>query len=166
MLIGISIIALAVGIFLGLYFLSRSIKNVSKSLDKEFEYIIQGYSDYEPDESDLEDKDDFYGYDSLFSEGSYKNVVNYQKIDFPEIDEDTMFFVFNDFDNIVTFFKLANLSIDNSIIGRKDGNFYLDLSVVSFGEDEKYRALVTECFGYEIRDNEIVNSLKDWLHTR
>lgn len=142
MLISIALIALAISIFLGLFLISRSIKMLSKSIN-----LYLG----------IENEDILEEDDEKFIE---------EDLSFSDIDDNTMFFVFDDSDNMLSFFKLSNLSADSLLIGEHKGHFYLDLSKVSFEEEEKYRAIAIECLGCEIRNNEIANQLKDWLNTR
>lgn len=143
MLISIALVVLAISIFLGFFLVSRSIRMVIKSINL---YLgVEG--------------------EDVSEEANYVRFIE-ENLIFSDIDDDTMFFVFDNLDDILSFFKLANLPVDNSIIGEHKGKFYLDLSKVSFEEEEKYRAIAIECMGCEIRDNEIANQLKDWLNTR
>lgn len=143
MLISIALVVLSISIFLGLFLVSRSIRVVIKSINLylgiEGKDILEEVTDEEFMEEDL---------------------------NFSAIDDNTMFFVFANLDDILSFFKLANLPVDNSIIGEHKGKFYLDLSKVSYEDEERYRAFAMECLGREIRDSEIANQLKDWLNTR
>lgn len=142
MLISISIIVLSISIFFGLYLISQAIKNQNIMLDYNAEDDVENY------EEDYEDEPNFFEVDDLFS----------------EIDDDTMVFVFDDFDNLLNFFKLANLPVNNSIIGKYSGKYYLDLSKIPLDDEDKYRAIAVESYACEVRDKEIANYLKDWIY--
>lgn len=119
MLISIALIVLAISIFLGLFLISRSIKMLRKSINLYLEI----------ENEDISEEDILEEYDEKFIE---------EDLSLSDIDDNTMFFVFDNSDNMLSFFKLANLPVDNSIIGKHKDNFYLDLSKVSFEEEEKY----------------------------
>lgn len=136
MLISISIIVLSISMFFGLYLISRAIKNQNMILN----YILK--------EEHEEDYEDDFEVDDLFS----------------GIDDDTMVFVFDDFDNLLNFFKLANLPVNNSIIGKHKCKYYLDLSKLPLDNENKYRIIAIESYACEVRDKKIANYIKDWIY--
>lgn len=153
MLIFFSILVLSVSIFLGLFFIARSIKGKSS-------IIINYYN-----ENYIDGCDTNYDYDSYDDEDDEEDDEDDHEM-FSMPDDDTMIFVFKDINSIFDFMKSNNFVIDNSKIGEYNGMYFIDLSYLPKEKQKNIRLVVCEWLGQEVRDIKIANYLRDWLYTK
>lgn len=155
MLIFFSILVLSISIFLGLFFIAKSIKGKST-------IIINYYN-----ENYIDGCDTNYDYDSYDDEDYDEDNENDEDYEmFSKPDDDTMIFVFEDINSIFDFMKGNNFVVDNSKIGEYNGMYFIDLSYLPKEKQKNIRPVVWEWLGQEVRDIKIANYLRDWLYTK